>query len=179
MSRSRPNVEKLEDLELRLAPSFLLKEGSLAFLRAPPELIVIDDEEEEEEEEEVYAPHASRELGRLITFPSSSMSGIQECDLDLRLGMGASKGSSGNMDGSSACARKCHEALRSHFTREVKLRCAICMDTMKEETSTLCGHIFCKPCITNSILALKRCPTCRKDLSISSIHRIFLPGATS
>lgn len=62
---------------------------------------------------------------------------------------------------------------------EVKLKCVICMEAMKEETSTMCGHIFCRVCITNAIRAQKKCPTCREKLTISSIHRIYLPGATS
>ncbi|ONK58639.1 uncharacterized protein A4U43_C09F15120 [Asparagus officinalis] len=180
MSRSRPNEEKLQDLELRLAPSFL-KERALGFLRrSSPEFIIIDDDDEDEVEQ-VHAPTSSRETRRFFPCPSSSVTGISEGDLELRLTVGASNGSSGNKDCGDASARKCCEcgqASKGHFT-EVKLRCAICMDTMKEETSTLCGHIFCKPCITNSILELKKCPTCRKELSLGSIHRIFLPGATS
>lgn len=60
--------------------------------------------------------------------------------------------------------------------KEVKLTCAICMDSMKEETSTICGHIFCRKCITSAIQFQKKCPTCRRKLSMHNIHRIFLPN---
>lgn len=60
--------------------------------------------------------------------------------------------------------------------KEVKLTCAICMDSMKEETSTICGHIFCRNCIVSAIQFQKKCPTCRRKLSMNNIHRIFLPG---
>jgi len=62
--------------------------------------------------------------------------------------------------------------------KEVKLTCAICMDSMKEETSTICGHIFCRSCIMSAIQFQKKCPTCRRKLSMANIHRIFLPGRT-
>ncbi|KAG0609228.1 hypothetical protein M758_8G168200 [Ceratodon purpureus] len=55
-----------------------------------------------------------------------------------------------------------------------KLNCAICMDTMKEETSTICGHIFCRNCIYGAINSQKKCPTCRKKLTLKNTHRIYL-----
>jgi late competence protein required for DNA uptake (superfamily II DNA/RNA helicase) len=57
---------------------------------------------------------------------------------------------------------------------ERKLRCVICMDTMKDETSTTCGHIFCESCIQGAIKAQKKCPTCRKKLTMKNIHRIYI-----
>ncbi|XP_024535253.1 uncharacterized RING finger protein C548.05c-like [Selaginella moellendorffii] len=56
----------------------------------------------------------------------------------------------------------------------VRLTCIICMDAMKEETSTICGHIFCKECILVAIQARKACPTCRRKLTSKDIHRIYL-----
>lgn len=67
----------------------------------------------------------------------------------------------------------------SEPSKEIKLTCAICMDTMKDETSTVCGHLFCKKCITTAIQAQKKCPTCRKKLASNQIHRIYLSGSTS
>lgn len=58
--------------------------------------------------------------------------------------------------------------------QEPKLICAICMDTMEEETSTICGHIFCRKCIVEAMKMQKKCPTCRKRLANSQIHRIYL-----
>lgn len=57
---------------------------------------------------------------------------------------------------------------------ENKLKCAICMDTMKEETSTICGHLFCQSCIQGAIKSQKKCPTCRKKLTMKNIHRIYI-----
>ncbi|XP_058102837.1 uncharacterized protein LOC131246593 isoform X4 [Magnolia sinica] len=77
--------------------------------------------------------------------------------------------------------KKFEQSSGSHcfLSEEVKLRCTICMDTMKEETSTVCGHLFCNPCILSAIRVQKKCPTCRWKLTLNSIHRIYLPGATS
>eukprot|EP01018_Ginkgo_biloba_P017740 Gb_19949 [translate_table: standard] len=61
--------------------------------------------------------------------------------------------------------------------KEIKLTCAICMDSMKEETSTVCGHIFCKRCIVSAIQFQKKCPTCRRKLSSNNIHRIYLSSS--
>ncbi|XP_024361041.1 uncharacterized protein [Physcomitrium patens] len=57
---------------------------------------------------------------------------------------------------------------------EPKLKCPICADVMKAETSTICGHIFCQACIQSAIKAQKKCPTCRKKLTLKSIHRIYI-----
>ncbi|KAI5070094.1 hypothetical protein GOP47_0014437 [Adiantum capillus-veneris] len=63
-------------------------------------------------------------------------------------------------------------------SKDVQLTCAICMDTMKEETSTVCGHIFCRPCILGAIKSQKKCPTCRRKLTNTNIHRIYLSSGT-
>eukprot|EP00249_Psilotum_nudum_P018760 c26952_g1_i1 orf=639-974(-) len=59
-------------------------------------------------------------------------------------------------------------------SKKIKLICPICMDNIKEETSTVCGHIFCWACIKGAMRVRKRCPTCRKRLSTSHIHRIYI-----
>lgn len=68
--------------------------------------------------------------------------------------------------------------VQSDESKEVKLTCAICISTMEEETSTVCGHIFCNKCITNAVNVWKRCPTCRKKLTTGQIHRIYLSSST-
>ncbi|XP_074562469.1 E3 ubiquitin-protein ligase complex slx8-rfp subunit slx8-like [Curcuma longa] len=55
--------------------------------------------------------------------------------------------------------------------------CPICMNTMTEASSTICGHIFCKSCIVASIQAQKKCPTCRRKLSMNNFHRVYLPNS--
>lgn len=54
--------------------------------------------------------------------------------------------------------------------------CPICMDQLTEETSTKCGHIFCKECIEGAMAVSQRCPTCRKKLKKKDIIRVYLPG---
>ncbi|KAJ7568971.1 hypothetical protein O6H91_01G055300 [Diphasiastrum complanatum] len=60
--------------------------------------------------------------------------------------------------------------------KEVKFTCAICYDTMEDETSTVCGHVFCWKCIHTAVATQKRCPTCRRKLTNSLIHRLYLSG---
>lgn len=66
----------------------------------------------------------------------------------------------------------------SSAVKEMKLSCAICMDNMKEETTTICGHVFCKKCIVRAIEVHKQCPTCRKKLTMKNIHRIYISSST-
>lgn len=61
---------------------------------------------------------------------------------------------------------------------ELNLNCPICMDSMKEETSTVCGHLFCNSCILSAIQFQKKCPTCRRKLTDKNIHRIYLDSHT-
>ncbi|PON57243.1 Cdk-activating kinase assembly factor [Trema orientale] len=53
--------------------------------------------------------------------------------------------------------------------------CPICIGPMSEETSTKCGHIFCKKCIEAAIKVQRKCPTCRHKLRMKDIIRIYLP----
>ncbi|KAG6497442.1 hypothetical protein ZIOFF_045342 [Zingiber officinale] len=60
--------------------------------------------------------------------------------------------------------------------KQPSFTCPICMNTMIEASSTICGHIFCKSCIVASIKAQKKCPTCRRKLSMNNFHRVYLPN---
>ncbi|XP_077229148.1 uncharacterized protein LOC143862040 [Tasmannia lanceolata] len=84
-----------------------------------------------------------------------------------------------NLEGSHSTKRKNdtepnHEA-QSSAPKEPVFSCVICMGPLVEEMSTTCGHIFCKDCIKAAIKAQKKCPTCRRKLTMNSIHRVFLP----
>jgi len=65
---------------------------------------------------------------------------------------------------------------------EVRVTCPICYDSArtlqlqgKSLVSTVCGHIFCSPCLTSSLRVRPFCPTCRKVLaSRRDYHLIFL-----
>lgn len=189
MGRSRSSIGTFQDLELRLGLSPLYKGQSSAAscTRGCPEFILIEDDDDDVQ---MYPP-SSGEAIRLDQYTSSLAPTIREDDLELRLGVGASnfypQSSNGWNDTledgyKDPNAWKSGKASSSQYMSniiEVKLRCAICMDTMKEETTTICGHVFCKACIISAIRVQKRCPTCREKLSLSNIHRIYLPGSTS
>ncbi|TYI74841.1 hypothetical protein E1A91_D07G232600v1 [Gossypium mustelinum] len=55
--------------------------------------------------------------------------------------------------------------------------CPICMGPLTEEMSTRCGHIFCKACIKAAIAVQRKCPTCRKKVTVKELFRVFLPSA--
>ncbi|XP_061178466.1 E3 ubiquitin-protein ligase RNF4-like isoform X2 [Saccostrea echinata] len=61
------------------------------------------------------------------------------------------------------------------------ISCPICMDSKKQiiksgrqMAATVCGHVFCKPCIKASIDNHRFCPTCRKKLSMRQVHPLFI-----
>lgn len=55
------------------------------------------------------------------------------------------------------------------------INCAVCLEPPNENKpmSTICGHIFCEPCIKMAIAQSKKCPLCKKNLSLKSIHPIY------
>ncbi|XP_072965186.1 uncharacterized protein [Typha angustifolia] len=59
--------------------------------------------------------------------------------------------------------------------KEPTFTCPVCMNTLVEASSTICGHIFCQSCIKASIQAQKKCPTCRRKLTMNNFHRVYLP----
>lgn len=61
--------------------------------------------------------------------------------------------------------------------KAASLMCVVCRDVMKDSSSTVCGHVFCKECIMDAIKAQKKCPICRKKLSSKQVYRIYLSSA--
>jgi len=62
--------------------------------------------------------------------------------------------------------------------------CPVCLDGVtdikgngRQVMSTNCGHIFCSECIRGILTnrdSGSRCPTCRKKLSVRSVHPLFI-----
>ncbi|KAK4742892.1 hypothetical protein SAY87_000893 [Trapa incisa] len=67
----------------------------------------------------------------------------------------------------------------AHPPKEPTFSCPICMGPFSEETSTKCGHIFCKACIRAAIATQAKCPTCRKRVTVKELIRVFLPATNS
>jgi len=59
------------------------------------------------------------------------------------------------------------------------ISCPLCLDDVTSLTTTLCGHVFCKECITAAIEHKPECPVCRAFTHIRSLHPIFLNIITS
>ncbi|KAL2540764.1 RING/U-box superfamily protein [Abeliophyllum distichum] len=69
-------------------------------------------------------------------------------------------------------------ALPSPQPKELTFRCPVCMGPFVEEMSTKCGHIFCKACIHAAITAQRKCPTCRRKITMKNIIRVYLPATS-
>ncbi|CAH8356449.1 unnamed protein product [Eruca vesicaria subsp. sativa] len=70
--------------------------------------------------------------------------------------------------------RKSNKAVMAPV-EEPKFNCPICLCPFTEEMTTKCGHIFCKSCITDAITRQAKCPTCRKEVTVNDLIRVFLP----
>ncbi|XVE80151.1 hypothetical protein DITRI_Ditri14bG0116500 [Diplodiscus trichospermus] len=68
--------------------------------------------------------------------------------------------------------------------------CNICFDSAQDPVVTLCGHLYCWPCIykwlqvqTSFILAdqqqQKNCPVCKANISLSSLVPLYGRGTSS
>ena len=63
------------------------------------------------------------------------------------------------------------------------IQCPICMETVqqfekegRQLTATRCGHIFCNVCIREAAKAQRKCPTCRKPVTLrGGFHELFIP----
>lgn len=64
----------------------------------------------------------------------------------------------------------------SPVTEPPILKCPICLEICikNQPTSTSCGHIFCKGCITQCIFITKKCPICKKHQTQKNLHPIYL-----
>ena len=49
--------------------------------------------------------------------------------------------------------------------------CSICLDTIKDPMKLNCPHVFCKDCISNSIIKTSiNCPCCRNQISMNDVE---------
>lgn len=57
--------------------------------------------------------------------------------------------------------------------------CAICLEAINSKrgiSATVCGHVYCTPCITDVVCKRKECPTCRKALDSAQVHPLYIFG---
>lgn len=61
-------------------------------------------------------------------------------------------------------------------TALIRVQCPVCLENLQKQStfSTMCGHLFCEPCIRRAIAEHKKCPICKKKLTPKLIHRIYL-----
>eukprot|EP00899_Mesostigma_viride_P012116 jgi/Mesvir1/20905/Mv07979-RA.1 len=82
--------------------------------------------------------------------------------------------------GAAASPRKHHDAGGGggggggDSAKRLEVQCSICLDVIKQMSSTRCGHVFCAPCIGEALSKSKTCPTCREKLKPKDVHRVYI-----
>lgn len=69
------------------------------------------------------------------------------------------------------------QSTSSHNKSRSELECAVCLESMNSKrgtSATTCGHVYCTPCIEEVIKKKGECPTCRKALDSTQVHKLFL-----
>ncbi|CAK4853738.1 unnamed protein product [Aphanomyces euteiches] len=57
--------------------------------------------------------------------------------------------------------------------------CNICLDHVKEPVVTLCGHLYCWPCLYRWILNHNQCPVCKAGVTQENIIPVYGRGSKS
>jgi hypothetical protein len=68
---------------------------------------------------------------------------------------------------------------RAQRSSRLEWECAICLETVSSKrgiSATMCGHVYCTPCIVEVVYKKKECPTCRRTLDITQVHPLFISG---
>lgn len=60
----------------------------------------------------------------------------------------------------------------------IVMECILCFDNMIDGliSSTPCGHLFCRKCITTSLMVRAACPICNKHVFMKDVHDVYLPS---
>jgi len=71
------------------------------------------------------------------------------------------------------------EATRTSSRITDRLRCSICLELPAAPTITRCGHLFCRPCITQAqALGMgRKCPVCRTPLTANRLQNMIFETA--
>ncbi|KAF8546208.1 hypothetical protein OG21DRAFT_1210476 [Imleria badia] len=57
----------------------------------------------------------------------------------------------------------------------LRLHCRICRrDPCEDMTATICGHVFCKRCITQAVVAKSECPVCKSATLLYCLFKLDL-----
>lgn len=182
---------QIQDLNLPLQEHDARKSSTAQASNYPVDTIILEDDEDDDVQ--VCSPQSVARVKLAMSSSSRRQRQIHDVDLQLGLQLGQAPNSrkGGFRQGQQRMVAKPVSTDSSDdcvvigsnlqppkkMQREpqpVKLVCAICLDAMKEEMSTVCGHVFCRECIFGAIRAQKRCPTCRRKLTPKEVHRIYL-----
>uniref|UniRef100_K3WWV4 RING-type E3 ubiquitin transferase n=1 Tax=Globisporangium ultimum (strain ATCC 200006 / CBS 805.95 / DAOM BR144) TaxID=431595 RepID=K3WWV4_GLOUD len=77
---------------------------------------------------------------------------------------------------SQASNRKSNGDAAGGATGNPTFDCNICLDTVSSPVVTLCGHLYCWPCLFQWMEARSECPVCKAGISVENVIPVYGRG---
>ncbi|WOL03715.1 E3 ubiquitin-protein ligase [Canna indica] len=166
-SSSFIDLDLIEDDVVTLSSSRGCPSGRNYFRRNQPLTVILDEDLETNLRKQEDQVASSSFITCKKPFRSSMSRAVINCDLypDVEEECGAKRKAMNSKT----------ESVEVIVNKQPTFTCSICMDELVEAASTICGHIFCVSCTKTFIQTQKKCPTCRRKLTMKSFHRVYLP----
>ncbi|XP_055913602.1 E3 ubiquitin-protein ligase RNF185-like [Eupeodes corollae] len=117
--------------------------------------------------------------------PSSSSSSFgsqsQAIPIGFRTLIGNEKEATSSADGASASAKDSASDKSEEKRDDSMFECNICLDTAKDAVVSMCGHLFCWPCLHQWLETRptrKLCPVCKAAISKEKVIPLYGRGST-
>ncbi|KAJ3729786.1 hypothetical protein C8R42DRAFT_175920 [Lentinula raphanica] len=110
-----------------------------------------------------WSPKLSSGYQKAVTRPTSVSPTLSTMTSTLNSGSGS------HSDGRKSVTQD------SSPSTSVSLHCRLCMtDPCIDPTATMCGHVFCGNCITESVIISPRCPVCQHAVLLYCLFKLDL-----
>ncbi|GAB9475370.1 hypothetical protein Gpo141_00012469, partial [Globisporangium polare] len=95
------------------------------------------------------------------------------------VGTGASSSAQDNVSAPPRSASSSPAHAASTAAAKPTFDCNICLDTVASPVVTLCGHLYCWPCLYQWMESRSECPVCKAGISVENVIPVYGRGAES